>query len=137
MPSLKDLHCSIELPDHENQLREFGTAYGDGSVETFLAVPDRAQPFAIRLTSTKFIATGLAMYVFIDGVYQCNRNRQNLKLRNPPDRKALVEFVVRQKEERQDDGTMISRNWNFEKLNIGKLLKSNHELMCLHYSRCK
>jgi hypothetical protein len=122
MPSLKDLHCFIELPNGKNQLREFGTTYGDGCVETFVAVPERPQPFSIRLSSSKFIAPGLAMYVFIDGVYQCNRNRQNLKLRKPPDRKSLVEFVVRQKEERQDDGTMIARDWNFERLDIGAMI---------------
>ncbi|KAL1603638.1 hypothetical protein SLS60_005226 [Paraconiothyrium brasiliense] len=118
MPSLKDLHCFIELPDGKTQLRDFGTAYSDGCVESFVAVPGRPQPFAIRLLSSKFIAPGLAMFVFIDGVYQCNRNRQNLKLRKPPDRKSVVDFVVRQKEERHDDGTMIARDWNFERLNI-------------------
>ncbi|KAJ4287297.1 hypothetical protein N0V90_012695 [Kalmusia sp. IMI 367209] len=118
MPSLKDLHCFIELSNGKAQLKEFGTTYGDGCVETFVAVPGRSQPFAIRLRSSKFIAPGLAMYVFIDGVYQCNRNRQHLKLRKPPDRKSLVDFVVRQKEEKQDDGIMMARDWSFERLNI-------------------
>ncbi|KAL5379766.1 hypothetical protein DPSP01_008237 [Paraphaeosphaeria sporulosa] len=118
MPTLKDLHCFIELSNGKIQLREFGTTYGDGRVETFVAVPEKPQSFAIRLSSSRFIAPGLAMYVFIDGVYQCNRNRQNLKLRKSPDRKSLVDFVVRQKEERQDDGTMIARDWNFEKLDV-------------------
>lgn len=119
MPSLKDLHCSVEFANGSVQLREFGTTYSDGCVETFVAVPDHPQSFAVRLSSTKFIAPGLAMYVFIDGVYQCNRNRQNLKLRKPPDRKSLVNFVVRQKEEARDDGTMVARDWSFEKLDIG------------------
>jgi len=57
--------------------------------------------------------------VFIDGVYQCNRNRQDLKLQTPPDGRSLVDFTVRQKEEKQKDGTMIAREWRFEKLNIG------------------
>lgn len=120
MPSLKDLHCFIELSDSRSQLREFGTSYGDGFVETFIAVPEKPQKFVVRLTSSKFIAPGIAMYVFIDGVYQCNRNRQDLKLRNPPDRKSLVDFWVCQKEEKQNDGTMIARDWRFEKLNISK-----------------
>lgn len=123
MPSLKGLHCFVELSngnDKDNrQLREFGTAYGDGFVETFVAVPGHAQPFAVRLSSTEFIAPGLALFVFIDGVYQCNRNRQHLKLRKPPDRKSLVDFIVRQKEEVQDDGSIIARDWNFEALDIG------------------
>lgn len=123
MPSLKDLHCTIELPggitSRPPRLREFNTTYGDGCVETFVAVPDRPQGFAIRLSSSKFIAPGLAMYVFIDGVYQCNRNRQNLKLRKPLDRKPLVEFVVRQKEERVEGGGMVARDWRFEEMDIG------------------
>lgn len=57
--------------------------------------------------------------MFIDGVYQCNRNRQDLKLQTPPDGRSLVDFTVRQKEEKQKDGTMIAREWRFEKLNIG------------------
>ncbi|KAF9736183.1 hypothetical protein PMIN04_004114 [Paraphaeosphaeria minitans] len=118
MPSLKDLHCFIELLHGKTRLLEFGTTYGDGCVETFVAVAEQPQAFAISLSSSEFIAPGLAMYVFIDGVYQCNRNRQNLKLRKPPNRESLVNFVVRQKEERQDDGTMIARDWNFEKLDI-------------------
>jgi hypothetical protein len=121
MPSLKDLHCFIELPGSMNKLEEFGTSYSDGCVEAFVAVPSEPQPFALRLTSSNFIAPGLAMYVFIDGVYQCNRNRQGLKLRKPPDRKSLIDFCVRQKEEKQSDGTMIARDWRFEKLNIGQL----------------
>ena len=121
MPSLKDLHCSIELPDTDTRLQEFATKYTDGCVETFVAVPSGPQPFAIRLHSCDFIAPGLSVYVFIDGVYQCNRNRQNLKLRKPPDRKALVDFRVCQKEEQQKDGSMVAREWRFEKLNIGTL----------------
>jgi hypothetical protein len=123
MPSLKDLHCFIELPGTDNRLEEFETSYSDGCVETFVAVPNEPQPFAVRLKSSNFIAPGLAMYVFIDGVYQCNRNRQDLKLRKPPDRKSLVDFCVRQKEEKQKDGTMVARDWRFEKLNIGMLHK--------------
>jgi len=119
MPSLKDLHCFIELPGTDTKLQEFGTIYSDGHVETFVAVPTGPQPFEIHLSSSNFIAPGLAMYVFIDGVYQCNRNRQNLKLRKPPNRKSLIDFRVRQKEEQQKDGTMIARDWRFEKLNIG------------------
>ena len=60
------------------------------------------------------------MYVFIDGVYQCNRNRQNMKLRKPLDRRSLVDFKVRQKEERQKDGSMIAREWTFEELDHGE-----------------
>jgi hypothetical protein len=120
MPSLKDLNCSIELSDNQQALQEFGTIYGDGFVETFVPVPNKPQPFSVHLTSNKFIAPGVAIFVYVDGIYQCNRNRQDLKLRKPSDSRSLVDFRVRQKEERQTDGSMIAREWAFDKLNIGE-----------------
>lgn len=121
MPTLKDIHCSIELSNGKAQLREFGTTYRDGGVETFVTIPESSKPFTVHLKSSSFIAPGLAMYVFIDGVYQCNRNRQNLKLRQPLGRKSLVDFVVRQKEERQEDGTMMATEWSLAMLDLGEL----------------
>lgn len=118
MPSLKDVTCSIELPQSKQTLREFGTAYSDGVVETFVAVPSELNKFAIRLTSNGYIADGLAMYVYIDGVYQCNRNRLDMKELAAKGKR--LEFLVRQKEEKQKDGRIIAREWTFGKLNIGK-----------------
>ncbi|KAA8616838.1 hypothetical protein A1F94_007490 [Pyrenophora tritici-repentis] len=118
MPSLKDLSCAIELSEPQKALEEFGTIYGDGFVETFVPVPSKPQSFSVHLTSNKFIAPGVAIFVYVDGVYQCNRNRQDLKLRKPSDSRSLVDFRVRQKEERQGDGSMIAREWAFDKLNI-------------------
>lgn len=117
MPTLKDLNCSIELPNSEKILQEFGTIYGDAFVETFVAVPRSSKPFMIHLTSDKFIADGLAMFVYIDGVYQCNRNKQKLGSRKRSEGQPLVNFRVRQKEESQQDGSMIAREWTFQKLN--------------------
>lgn len=125
MPILKDLTCSIELPESQKALKEFGTVYGDGFVETFVPVPSTAQSFSVHLSSNKFIAPGIAMYVFIDGVYQCNRNRQDLKLRKAPDTCSVVDFRVRQKEEKQLDGSMIAREWKFEKLNSKYSMKNS------------
>ncbi|KAL6712018.1 hypothetical protein ACN47E_003061 [Coniothyrium glycines] len=116
MPSLKDLNCSLELSADQKTLSEYGTTYADGVVETFVAVPGQKRPFSIHLTSKKFIAPGIAMYVFIDGIYQCNRNRQNLKLRKDSDSRSIVDFKVRQKEEKQQDGSMLAREWTFEEL---------------------
>lgn len=61
------------------------------------------------------------MLVFIDGVYQCNRNRKGLIT---PDGTLTpdfyeVDFRVRQKEERVGTGKFIGRPWRFESLNIG------------------
>ncbi|KAF2751039.1 hypothetical protein M011DRAFT_191425 [Sporormia fimetaria CBS 119925] len=122
MPSIKDLICSIELPETKHSLPEYGTIWGDGCVETFVAVPSGPKQFAIHLRSNAYIAEGLAMYVFIDGVYQCNRLRQGLQDRRPSgeplDRRTLIDFLVRQKEDLQPGGAMIAREWSFEKLNI-------------------
>lgn len=136
MPTLKNLNCSIELSNPDQTLPEYGTSYGDGVVETFVAVPSNPRKFAVRLKSTGYIAEGLAMYVFIDGVYQCNRNRQDLEDRlskgKKPDRRSLVDFVVRQKEERQKNGEMVARSWNFEKLNIGEPQASTMYMKVAH-----
>lgn len=117
MPVLKDLVCSIELSEGKHTLSEYGTTYSDGCVETFVPVPHKPQSFSVHLKSDRFIAPGLAMYIFIDGVYQCNRNRQDLKLRKGSDSRSVVDFRVRQKEEKQKDGLMIAREWRFEKMN--------------------
>jgi hypothetical protein len=130
MPSLKDLKCAIELSESQQELREFGTIYGDGFVETFVPIPSKLQSFSIHLTSSKFIAPGVAIFVYVDGIYQCNRNRQNLKLRKPSDSRSLVDFRVRQKEERQKDGSMIAREWAFDKLNIGRCREGITQIQC-------
>ncbi|OCL07107.1 hypothetical protein AOQ84DRAFT_65589 [Glonium stellatum] len=120
MPKLKDLDCSIELGRSNEKLREYGASYADGVVEAFVAIPSTPKNFTIHLLSTGYIAPGLAMFVYIDGVYQCNRNRQGLVI--PDDvnssSNACVDFRVRQKEERQADGKFMGREWNFEKLNV-------------------
>ncbi|EUC29041.1 hypothetical protein COCCADRAFT_40542 [Bipolaris zeicola 26-R-13] len=118
MPSLKDLNCSIELSQPQHALPEYGTIYGDGFVETFVPIPNQPQSFSIHLTSNTFIAPGIAIFVYVDGIYQCNRNRQNIKPRKLSDSRSLVDFRVRQKEERQKDGSMIAREWTFDNLDI-------------------
>ena len=61
------------------------------------------------------------MFVYIDGVYQCNRNRHNLKIPAVATsrRQTEVSFRVRQKEERRWDGTFEGKQWTFEKVKIG------------------
>jgi hypothetical protein len=131
MPSIKDLYCSIEIGRSQQVLQEHGTTYGDGFVETFVAVPTSPKPFSVHLASSAYIAEGLAMYVFIDGVYQCNRNRHCLKNSGKTgqvlDRRSLVDFRARQKEEKQKGGSMIAREWRFEKLDLGaSTLRASH-----------
>ena len=123
MPTLKQLSCVIERGNTKVPFSEYGTSYGDGLVETHIAVPEHPQRFAVRLTSRGYIAEGLAMIVFMDGVYQCNRNRTNLRLPTPTSlrKKTEVDFRVRQKEERLFDGTMLGQEWRFAKVNKGTL----------------
>jgi hypothetical protein len=121
MPKLKQLLCSVERVDSNIPFREYGTSYGDGFVQTHIVVPAAPTRFTLHLTSTGYIAPGLAMFVFIDGVYQCNRNVDGLI---PPsegtDRSQTeIDFLVRQKEQMLDDDTWVGREWRFEKFNIG------------------
>ena len=55
------------------------------------------------------------MFVYMDGVYQCNRNRHNLKFSDTTmDAKFTnIDFRVRQKEENAKDGKYIGRDWRF------------------------
>ncbi|KAF2099859.1 hypothetical protein NA57DRAFT_55797 [Rhizodiscina lignyota] len=120
MPKLKDLSCYIELAGSNAKLHEFELYYSDGFVETYVPVPDSPSPFSIHLQSHEYIAPGLAMYVYIDGVLQCNRYRLNLPVPDAEStsRKSLVDFRVRQKEVRHGE-SFIGRDWSFDKLNIG------------------
>ncbi|KAL9592496.1 MAG: hypothetical protein Q9179_006657 [Wetmoreana sp. 5 TL-2023] len=119
MPTLKQLSCHVEwsasglsLP-----LQEYGTAYSDGLVETYIAIPPISTPFSIRLQSDGYIAPGLSMFVYIDGEYQCNRGRNNLKIPTGTTLKnqTNVDFVVRQKEEVVSGGQFLGRQWMFGK----------------------
>lgn len=121
MPTLKQLTCSVEGSDSGIPLPEHSTSYADGFVRTYIAVPSMPTPFSIRLRSNGYIAPGLAMFVYLDGVYQCNRNRHNLKI---PDgtstrKQTEVNFHVRQKEEMMIDGTYRAKQWRFQKLDVG------------------
>ena len=122
MPTLKQLTCQIELTESNRPLPEFGTTYSDGFVQTFVALPTTSStPFSIHLTSKGYIAPGLAMFVYMDGVYQCNRNQQGLKLPTDTAKPGAseIDFRVRQKETKLDDGSYLGKEWRFEKLNIG------------------
>lgn len=66
------------------------------------------------------------MIVFIDGNYQCNRNRVNLQphKKNLPQDRSEIDFVVRQKEKPMGDGTYLGREWRFDDHNIGLMASS-------------
>lgn len=117
MPSLRDLVCRVEWDSPDNPpLQEYKVTYGDGYVECFLAIPRSPTPYVIQLTSHGYIAPGLAAYVFIDGEYQCNRNRHRLLIpaEGVSREDCEIDFRLRQKESRGADGTWEGQEWNFE-----------------------
>ncbi|KAF1346699.1 hypothetical protein BDV97DRAFT_416692 [Delphinella strobiligena] len=120
MPTLKQLTCSIELGSTDVKVKEFGTHYGDGHVETFVPVPREEVNFSIHLTSERYIAPGIAFFVYIDGQYQCNRNRRGLVVPESDTsvEKYQVDLRVRQKESKQPGGGFIGRGWTFHELNM-------------------
>lgn len=121
MPTLKNLTCHVEWSSSNIPLQEFETTYADGFVQTYIAVPAIATPFSIHLHSDGYIAPGLAMFVYMDGEYQCNRNRTNLRIPdgNSERKKTEVNFIVRQKEEIMADGTFRGKQWQFGELSVG------------------
>lgn len=130
MPSLKQLKCTIEKGADNTPLNEFGTKYHDGAVETFVRVPPKPTSFSVHLKSTGYIAPGLAMFVFMDGVSQCNRNRRGLVIPETvaASADAEIDFRVRQKEDKLENSKFIGREWSFQQLNIGKATASSQFL---------
>ena len=120
MPSLKQLTCNLEWAGTGIPLSEYHTVYLDGHVQTYIAIPELPTPFSVHLTSDGFIAPGLAMFVFMDGEYQCNRNRTGLIMPNKVSSRmnTEIDFRVRQKEAVLPDGSFSGKQWRFEKLNI-------------------
>lgn len=101
---------------------EHGTQYHDGVVEAFLEVPGRTTDFAIRLQLDEHVAPGLQVFVFIDGVYQCNRIVRGLL--PPDDPSAAVNYQVdvkmRQMETEIDHGLFLGNRWSVGRLRSGK-----------------
>ena len=122
MPTLRQVTCNIELSPSNEPLKEYKTVYHDGFVETYVAVPSKPSNFSIHLSTSGYIAEGISMFVYIDGVYQCNRYRGYLVRPDGTTNRVEteVDFRVRQKEERQGEEKFIGREWTFEALNISE-----------------
>lgn len=122
MPTLKQVTCSLELGPNNTKIKEYCHRYTDGGVEAFIAVPEADIPFKIHVASHGYIAYGLAAFVYMDGQYQCNRNKQHLAVPREgmnPDRYE-VDFKFLQREEKKGGGTYIAREWTFAQLKTGK-----------------
>lgn len=120
MPTLKQLSCHVERGSSNTPLREYNTVYGDGVVSTYIGIPSKPTTFSVHTTSDGFIAGGLAMFVFIDGIAQCNRNRRDLQEPGPgvEAKDTAINFRVRQKETKSGDGEFIAHQWTFKKLDV-------------------
>ncbi|PGH13145.1 hypothetical protein AJ79_03852 [Helicocarpus griseus UAMH5409] len=133
MPTLKQLTCQIEWANSNVPFKEYDVKYKDGVVESYIAIPDSSAPFSISLKSTGYIAPGLAMFVFMDGIYQCNRNRDDLRpiYRSPEASRKFrdISFRVRQKEERLPDGGWIGRPWRFEPFQLVDSVPDNPDIV--------
>lgn len=125
MPYFRDLTCRLEWIKTRSRLKEYGTKYGENHAQASVAIPEvsLASPFGVRLISHGYIAPGLAMFVYKDGVYQCNRIRTNLKLpgHNTATGKYEVNFSVKQKEVYKTGSLFEARPWSFEEDESGKL----------------
>ena len=115
MPHNSLLSCFIEIGEAHSRLREHGTNYRDRTCETYVAIPSRPTPFSIHLFNDSYIAPGLSVYVWIDGVYQTNRNKRSATAEKPK-----LEFRLGNKENLLKDGQAIAQGWWFDKLNIGE-----------------
>jgi hypothetical protein len=124
MPVLKQISCSIEIGSGAKgiPLKDYAARYGDGIVESFVAVPKVKMPFSIRVVSRGYIAPGLAAFVYIDGECHANRNRLGLPMpgefKDP--RACEIDFTFRQKEEKLPGGEFVARDWSFAELNTSE-----------------
>jgi len=122
MPKLNHIKCSVELGSSRAKLKEYGARYSDGAVEVFIPVPETKVPFCLHIETEGYIAPGLAVFVFMDGQYQCNRNRLGLPMPGDevPPSKYEVDMVMRQKEEKTVTGHFVGREWTFAELNTSE-----------------
>lgn len=126
MPTLNKLTCTILLPPTDTPLPEYRRKYLDSSVSVYVPVPEipilqAAPAFNIQLRSEdEWLAPGLAMFVYIDGYYQCNRSKCT-----PLTGSSALELRVRQKEEKVagGGGGFVGREWRWVGLDVGIFLR--------------
>jgi len=132
MPSLGTLECHVELAETGLQLNEYDTFWASNAVECYIIIPNQPSPFQIRLSATGYFSPSLSAFVYIDGVFQCNRFKRGLL---PPTNgsnleESRVDFKFKSKDYTLQGGRMISHPWRFEKLNIGVLKHQEHSQKC-------
>jgi hypothetical protein len=115
MPTLNNINCSLEINDSSTKLVEYNRRYADRAVKVFVAVPSVDAPFRVHITTNGYVAQGIAAFVYIDGRYQCNRNRMT-----PASDDGIIELILRQKEEKSTQGYFVGRDWRFTNLGKGE-----------------
>ncbi|KAK6440707.1 hypothetical protein LTR95_003066 [Oleoguttula sp. CCFEE 5521] len=125
MPKLKQITCSLELAPNDVKLKEYDQRFRDGAVECYVAVPGATIPFSIHMHTHGWIASGMAMFVFIDGVYQCNRNKRCPGVSGASDKDSYdIDFRVRQREDKMADSSFVGREWMFQALKLAEADRS-------------
>jgi hypothetical protein len=121
-PATRHALTKLTAADSKEALKEYRTNYADGRVDCYLAIPNSPTVFYIEVTNDSYIAPGLAVFAYIDGVYQCNRNRRGLEISDGKDLNYLsrANFILSQKEEFRPDGTLWGKKWRFDKVNAGE-----------------
>ena len=123
MPTLRNITCQLLWPE-KTPFKEVATTYGDGIVETYIPIPaNKPQKFSIRVRSKGYIYEGLAVVVFVDGVYQLNRNRVNLARpkKGQPAGRTEIDFMLRQEEKQLDRRQyFLGSDWRFDDFRTGK-----------------
>lgn len=122
MPALGQLACYVQGPCTW-PLMEYGTVYGDRKVATYVCIPKKPTPFTIRFMTTGYIAPGLSVWVYVDGVRQCNRNWLDFypsgRYQTHRPESNEIATTLQQGEKGLQDGTFLARSWYFGKVNKG------------------
>lgn len=123
MPELNGMQCRVEIGPHSEPLLEQCAVYSDRSVGCLVCIPCHDIAFNIHLSADLSIAPGLAIFVFIDGHYQANRNITGLAGAEDLDHTtSQIHMRLRQKEEvAAHNASLVGREWCFSRIKTGAL----------------
>jgi hypothetical protein len=145
MPTLNHITCTVQLANAlDDSVPEYATAYGNGIVSAYIAVPQHRTWFEIHLESDGYVAPGLAAFVYVDGTYVGNKNTVSLSQTE----EHQLQLVFDGFEELSDDGGNVTRRgWWFEEFIVGEFLdqrrrprtdvyQSKRRAACICQRRC-
>jgi hypothetical protein len=118
MPALGHLECHLELEPGGIQFDEYRIQYSNSAVKSYVVVPGHSSTFSIVLNVEGYIAPGLSVYVFMDGVFQVSKN----KATGGRNAKKGIQLRFSQREQHITNERVIARDWRFEKFNVGMSL---------------